>query len=162
MDFFFTIGKLEEILQKQNSFSTKYAFGFLNFFYKLIWIQINIFSEGIFSSQKSFEIMILDLTMAKFSLLAELFDLETLAEDPFWLCFSFETECCLSKTVGQIQIGGRRWMLFMPRLHSGVTWLAHRLWSWKTIEIVNKLYKMYFNILTVRWHHLQWSPVIPL
>jgi len=32
MDFFLTIGKLEEILQKQNSFSTKNGFRIFEFF----------------------------------------------------------------------------------------------------------------------------------
>ena len=60
-----------------------------------------------------------------------------------WLCFSLATECWRSRTVGQIEIRGKTCTPLTPRVHSGLTWLAHRLWS-------------------VRWHHRQWRPVIPL
>ena len=60
-----------------------------------------------------------------------------------WLCFSLATECWRSRTVGQIEIGGKTCTPLTPRVHSGLTWLAHRLWS-------------------VKWHHRQWRPVIPL
>ena len=56
-----------------------------------------------------------------------------------WLCFSLATECCLSSTVGQIEIGGKIWTRLTPKLHSGLTWLEQRLCS-------------------VKWHHRQCRP----
>ena len=58
-----------------------------------------------------------------------------------WLCFSLATECCLSSTVGQIEIGGKIWTRLTPKLHSGLTWLEQRLCS-------------------VKWHQRQWRPVM--
>ena len=42
-----------------------------------------------------------------------------------WLSFSLDTECCRSRTMGHIATGGNMWTRFTPRLHSGLTWLAH-------------------------------------
>ena len=51
-----------------------------------------------------------------------------LTEPPFSLCFSLDTDLCLSNTVGQMDVGGRTWTLWAPNRHSGFTWAAQRLW----------------------------------
>ena len=49
--------------------------------------------------------------------------------------FSLTTDLCLSRTVGQMEVGGRTCVLYGPSRQSGDTWLAHRLWSWKCRDV---------------------------
>lgn len=37
----------------------------------------------------------------------------------------------LTRMMGQIELGGRMWSFRGPQSHSGFTWEAHLLWSWR-------------------------------
>ena len=41
----------------------------------------------------------------------------------------FKNVTKLTRTAGQIAVGGRMWSRNSPMLHSGLTWEAHLLWS---------------------------------
>ena len=60
---------------------------------------------------------------------------------------SFRSECCLSKTVGQMQTGGSRCTRLTPSLHSGFTWLAQRLWNWNWVKGERRQYNCDINAL---------------
>lgn len=112
-----------------------------------------------------------------------------------WQCLarSLPSSCkkgALTRTTGQMQDGSKMWSLSGPPSHSGFTWEAHLLWSWRGWE--ESMYGRGFQamcepllgwgwlygvhcrvhpgvhpilplacILTVTWHQTQCRPVMP-